>query len=248
MIFPWGLLRDAAGGLRMAPPAQPDRRAALGGVLAVAALSGARTRPVSAPRLQPRIDVHAHYLPEIYRRAALAAGLEHADGIPGLPRSDTDAALGMMEALNTRTAMLSVSSPGVHFGDDAAARRLAREVNKVGAKAASDHPGRFGLFASLPLPDIDGAIAEATYALDTLGADGVTVESNHQGIYVGIGDSTRCSPSCAGDARWCSCIRPRRAVRAARPCRWAIRGRSSSSCSRPPGRSPTCCSPTSSAS
>jgi len=53
------------------------------------------------------------------------------------------------------------------------------------ARAASDHPGRFGLFASLPLPDVDGAIAEATYAFDTLGADGVTVESNHRGIYMG---------------------------------------------------------------
>ena len=66
----------------------------------------------------------------------------------------------MMDGLNIRSDMLSISSPGVHFGDDAAARKLAREVNDEGAKAVSDHPGRFGLFAALPLPDIDGALAE----------------------------------------------------------------------------------------
>lgn len=171
----------------MSPHPLLGRRAALGGLFGAAALSctGVRAQSVSAPTLQPRIDVHAHYLPTVYREAALAAGLEHADGIPGLPKWDVNAALGMMDGLNIRTTMLSVSSPGVHFGDDAAARKLAREVNEVGARAASDHPGRFGLFASLPLPDVDGAIAEATYAFDTLGADGVTVESNQRGIYMG---------------------------------------------------------------
>lgn len=156
-------------------------------LIAAAALpaSGVWAGPVNAPTLQPRVDVHAHYLPAGYRRAAAAAGYERPDGIPGLPLWDVDAALAMMDGLNIRTAMLSISSPGVHFGDDGAARKLAREVNEEGARAASDHPGRFGLFASLPLPDIDGAIAEATYAFDTLGADGVAVETNHHGIYMG---------------------------------------------------------------
>lgn len=163
------------------------RRAALGGLLGAAALSytGVRAQPAGGPPLQPRIDVHAHYLPAGYRRAAEAAGHEHPDGMPGMPRWDTGGAIAMMDGLNIRTAMLSISSPGVHFGDDAAARSLARAVNEEGAKAASDHPGRFGLFAALPLPDIDGALAEATYALDTLEADGVAVETNHHGIYMG---------------------------------------------------------------
>ena len=167
-----------------------SRRAALGGLFSAAALSctGVRAQaPGAAPPLQPRIDVHAHYLPEIYQQAVAAAGPGYnpPDGIPALPKWDIDAALGMMERLNIRTAMLSISSPGVHFGNDAAARTLARQVNEEGAKAAADHPGRFGLFASLPLPDVDGALAETAYALDTLKADGVAVESNHGGIYMG---------------------------------------------------------------
>lgn len=167
------------------PRTQISRRAALGGLLGGAlSCTGARAQ-AQAPKLQPRIDVHAHYLPANYRLAASAAGHERPDGMPGLPRWDTGAAIGMMDQLNIRTAMLSISSPGVHFGDDAAARKLARDVNEEGAKAVSDYPGRFGLFASLPLPDVDGALAETAYALDTLKADGVVVESNHNGIYMG---------------------------------------------------------------
>lgn len=171
----------------MSTPHRLGRRAALGSLLGAAALSctGVRAQTPDAPPLQPRIDVHAHYLPAGYRRAAEAAGHEHPDGMPGLPHWDTGAALGMMDGLNIRTAMLSISSPGVHFGDDGAARKLAREVNEEGARAVSNHPGRFGLFASLPLPDIDGALAETAYALDTLKADGVAVETNHHGMYMG---------------------------------------------------------------
>lgn len=73
----------------------------------------------------------------------------------------------------------------MHFGDDTAARRLAREVNDDGATAVRDHPGRFGLFASLPLPDIDGALAEIDHVFDQLGADGVVLETNTHGVYLG---------------------------------------------------------------
>src|SRR5258708_7670521 len=61
----------------------------------------------------------------------------------------------------------------------------APRVNEEGALATADHPGRFGLFASLTLPDVDGALAEAEHAFDVLKADGVTLESNHHGIYMG---------------------------------------------------------------
>ncbi|MFJ6541680.1 amidohydrolase family protein [Streptomyces sp. NPDC091385] len=82
----------------------------------------------------------------------------------------------------------SVTSPGVHLGDDADARELARAVNEYGAEVVKDRPDRFGHFASIPLPDVDAAVAEAVYALDVLGADGVVLMSNAHGKYLGDAD------------------------------------------------------------
>ncbi len=62
---------------------------------------------------------------------------------------------------------------------------LARHVNDTGAEIRRAHPGRFGHFASLPLPDVDAALKELEYAIDQLGSDGVTTETNIGGIYLG---------------------------------------------------------------
>jgi hypothetical protein len=74
-----------------------------------------------------------------------------------------------MDRLGIATSLLSVSSPGVHFGDDGAARDLARQVNEEGHRAAEAHPGRFGLFAALPAPDVDSSVAEIGYCYDLAG-------------------------------------------------------------------------------
>ncbi|MGI5163679.1 amidohydrolase family protein [Spirillospora sp. CA-253888] len=144
------------------------------------------------------IDVHAHFLTDSYVERARRAGHETPDGVPAWPTWSAEAHLELMDRCGIATAMLSISSPGVHFGDDAAARRLAREVNEDGAQAVRDHPGRFGLFASLPLPDVDGALAEIEHAFDVLDADGVVLETNAHGVYLG---DTRLEPVFAELAR-----------------------------------------------
>lgn len=140
-----------------------------------------------------RIDVHAHYIPAAYREALVAAGLEPPDGWAGYqaasPAWDLEMALGVMDRLGVATAMLSISTPGVSFGDAASTRRLARTVNEVAAEAMRDHPARFGGFASLPLPDVDAALAEIEYALDTLGLDGVVLLTNYRNGEVYLGDA-----------------------------------------------------------
>jgi 6-methylsalicylate decarboxylase len=146
-----------------------------------AAKPGRRARPDEPGR----IDVHQHFLPPFYREALIAAGQRQPDGMPGIPPWSEAACLAMLDQLRIRTALLSISSPGVHFGDDAAARRLARQVNEEGARLTRAHPARFGFFAALPLPDVAGAVAEARYALEVLKADGVVLETNAHGIYLG---------------------------------------------------------------
>ncbi len=132
-----------------------------------------------------RIDVHAHYLPPVYRAAALAAGHSRPDGMPALPQWSEAAALAQMDKLGVRKAFLSISSPGVHFGEDAAARQLAGAVNEEGSRLKAQYPERFGFFAALPLPDFDGALAELRHALDVLHADAVVFETNAHGVYLG---------------------------------------------------------------
>jgi len=137
------------------------------------------------PDAQRKIDVHAHYLPTGYADEARKAGMPHPDGMPDYPAWSAELALQKYDEFGIETAILSISSPGVHFGDDAAAQRLARKVNEEGAELAVRHPGRFGLFAALPMPDVDGSIEEIVYALDVLHADGIGLKTNAHGIYLG---------------------------------------------------------------
>lgn len=80
------------------------------------------------------IDVHAHFVTDSYVAAARAAGVEHPDGMPGWPAWSIEEHRDMMKRSGIDKSYLSVSSPGVHFGDDTEARALAREVNEFGAR------------------------------------------------------------------------------------------------------------------
>lgn len=132
-----------------------------------------------------RVDVHCHYLPDFYREALIAAGLSRPDGIPRIPDWSEESALAAMDEMNVSRAYISISSPGVNFSDPTSNRSLARRVNEEGARLTAAHPQRFGYFASTPLPDIEGAVAEATYAMDHLGASGVVFSTNFNGLYLG---------------------------------------------------------------
>ncbi|WP_416966715.1 amidohydrolase family protein [Streptomyces sp. 4F14] len=131
------------------------------------------------------VDFHAHFVTDSYIRKASAAGHQSPDGVAAWPSWSAERHIELMDRCGIDTAFLSMSSPGVHFGDDTAARALAREVNEHAAEAVRDHPGRFGLFASLPLPDVDGTLDEIAYAYDDLAVDGVILQTNTHGIYLG---------------------------------------------------------------
>jgi 6-methylsalicylate decarboxylase len=137
-----------------------------------------------APEFNDRIDVHFHYLSPQYREEMVNTVGAFSDGFPA-PHWSADETLAMMDRVGIATGMLSVSSPGVHFGNDARARALARSVNEFAARTIGEHRGRFGGFASLPLPDVEGALQEIEYALDTLKLDGVVMLTNLNGVYLG---------------------------------------------------------------
>jgi 6-methylsalicylate decarboxylase len=129
-----------------------------------------------------RIDVHHHFVPQIYKDALIALGSACPEPgyQPPIANWTVERSLDQMDEAGIATAMISVTTPGIHFGDDAAAQNLARQCNDAGARMVADRPKRFGLFAALPLPDIDASLKEIAYALDQLEADGIGFYTDYE--------------------------------------------------------------------
>jgi predicted TIM-barrel fold metal-dependent hydrolase len=134
------------------------------------------------PKEPYRIDVHHHVLPEFYLEALERIRRRTIFGVR-LPDWSLDAHLEVMDKIKIAVGMASI--PLLYYDRDAFGRDLARQCNEFLASMRGEHPTRFGTFASLPLPDVDGSLEEATYALDTLMLDGVFMASNVDGHYVG---------------------------------------------------------------
>jgi 6-methylsalicylate decarboxylase len=167
----------------------PSRRIVLAGLAGAAALPLARAGAADAPGPGPRrVDVHHHFFPPGYLDK-----IEEVVGNKPSPLMTGWSAAGVLEHMDKTgiaTAIASMSPWGPHFRDAEQARRLARLCNDHAAQMSRDHTGRFGLFAAMPLPDVDGAMAEIAYALDTLKADGV-------GLMTSYGDRFPGDPSFA---------------------------------------------------
>ncbi len=137
----------------------------------------------------PRIiDTHHHIYPPNYTKAAVSRLIADTPALP--PTAYTGwtphYSLEQMEKAGIATALCSITSPGIWFDDGvAAARARARECNEFGAGMARDFPGRFGMFAAIPLPDTDGSLAEVAYALDVLKLDGIGVMTSYNGRLLG---------------------------------------------------------------
>jgi len=126
-----------------------------------------------------RVDLHAHVLPAAYveRLPPELAAVHRLVPVEALEK--------FMVRYRIDAAVVSVGNPGVYFGDAGQARALARVVNEDLAATISRAPARFAALACLPLPDVEGGLAELDYALDTLGLDGVIVATQVGGTYLG---------------------------------------------------------------
>ncbi len=153
---------------------------ALGAIGAAATLPSCSSTGTSAP---PRlVDTHHHFYPPEYQKAWLDWEVERK--IPHFTQQvgwTVQKALADMDKAGVRTAILSLAStPGVWFDKGpAAAIAMARTCNEFGAKMVRDHPGRFGLFATLPMLDVEASLKEIAYAFDVLKADGVGLQTNY---------------------------------------------------------------------
>jgi 6-methylsalicylate decarboxylase len=130
-----------------------------------------------------RIDVHHHLFPPPF--VAQLAGQEHylARGVAS--RWTPQVSIEDMDAAGVGTAIVSITAPGFEALDGAPLARIARECNDYAALMVRDHPGRFGCFAALPLPDVDASLREIAYALDVLKADGIGLLTSYRNRWLG---------------------------------------------------------------
>jgi predicted TIM-barrel fold metal-dependent hydrolase len=150
-----------------------DRRSFLS--TAMAGIAAFTQRPAGAA--SQRIDIHHHFAPP--------AWIAEVKGRPLLQPANTawtpEKSIEDLDRGGSAAAVISITNPGLWFGDNQATNQVARACNEYGAKLVQQYPKRFGLFAAMPLPDVDATLKEIAYAYDTLKVDGV-------GLFTSYGD------------------------------------------------------------
>ena len=124
------------------------------------------------------IDVHSHLISPEFLSALESEGRLLDEGFP-IPKYDVEGHLKWMDEAGVETSVLTLAAP------QPSSATVVRKTNETAARIKREHPGRFLFCAALPLPDVDAAIREVKYVLDTLGADGIKLATNVQGQYLG---------------------------------------------------------------
>ena len=162
-----------------------DRRGFLTSTIAALGLSAtvrwdevAAFMQTAAGAKAQRIDIHHHFAPP--------AWVAEVKGRPLLQTANTtwtpEKSIEDLDRAGSAAAVISITNPGLWFGDNQTTNRIARACNEYGAKLVQQYPTRFGLFAAMPLPDIDATLKEIAYAYDVLKVDGV-------GLFTSYGDT-----------------------------------------------------------
>ncbi|MBR3799917.1 MAG: amidohydrolase family protein [Bacteroidales bacterium] len=139
---------------------------------------------LSALPSMAQIDIHCHAITENYIDFVKANGAEMDEGFP-IPSWDLERHIAFMDKAGIHTSVLTMPAPQPYFGDAKASANVCRRFNEECTALKARYPGRFMFCAALPLPDVESALREAKYALETLGTDGVKLATNSYGQYLG---------------------------------------------------------------
>ena len=139
---------------------------------------------LSALPSMAQIDIHCHAITENYIDFVKANGAEMDEGFP-IPSWNLERHIAFMDKAGIHTSVLTMPAPQPYFGDAKASANVCRRFNEECTALKARYPGRFMFCAALPLPNVESALREAKYALETLGADGVKLATNSYGQYLG---------------------------------------------------------------
>lgn len=156
----------------------------LGRTIAVLATAAAALFGTMTAQAQPAADVHSHIIVKEYTDLLARHGAELEETFP-LPEWSAEAHVAFMDKAGIAWSVLTMPAPQPYYGDSRESAACIRRVNELSAEVKARYPGRFKFCASLPLPDVNAAVREAIYALDTLKADGVKLATNSRGQYLG---------------------------------------------------------------
>jgi len=159
--------------------------AGLGGLAGTCLLETSCTNRAQSGSSSPRrVDVHQHIWPPKY------VSIAKQNNVTIVPSNGwtVEKALADMDQAGTSVALTSITAPGLWLGNKDSSREAARVSNEYAAQLMRDHSGRFGMFAALPLPDVDGSLLEIEYAYDTLKADGICMFTVYSNSAAGIED------------------------------------------------------------
>ena len=162
-------------------------RRALLGSLAAASVYARIAAAQSTPNPAGLVDVHHHFIPPFWFDEVKDHISRQGGGriVPNWYGWSEERALERMDETGVATAIVSISAPGVWFGDVTQGRRLSRETSLFAAQMRQRHPKRFGFFAALPLPDIEGSLREIEYAFDQLHANGFVLMTSYGDRWLG---------------------------------------------------------------
>jgi predicted TIM-barrel fold metal-dependent hydrolase len=159
------------------------RREMIVAAAAAAALAGIGPAKAALPKPY-RVDFHHHILPPKWIEAARSHKPDNSWG-PELTSWTPAVAVERMDRHRIAYAVTELGLPGVWWAPPAEAAALARHCNDYAAQMARDYPGRFGMFATVPMPHIDETLEEIAYAYDVLKADGIGFITSYGDLWPG---------------------------------------------------------------
>jgi len=182
------------------PSSIPTRRQFLGGLAGVGAgllASGKAAFSQTPARNLRLVDVHHHFATPGWIKMLKDEGVLNNSWDGYSPAKTVE----LMDKAGIQTAFASQTTPGVwlvegygsnvrpkggvkkHTNEES--RVMVREMNEYGARMVSDFKGRFGIFAALAPPDVEGSLKEIEYALDTLKLHGVGILTSYGNHWLG---------------------------------------------------------------